>query len=216
MGLGKTLQAISFLSYLKVHQISPTPFCELNTFFYYWFSKTVGQFLLHKFGLILFFVVMFFIVVLCPLSVTDGWVSEIVKFAPCLKVLQYVGDKETRRNARRRMCEHATEQPVSDVSLMTLYVLSSRWEVFVFWSGSVFDVWSYWKFWQALFPFDILLTTYDIALMDQDFLSQIPWQYAVIDEAQRLKNPSSVCKGIICYLFYLWTYTIPNLQKDLC
>jgi SNF2 family DNA or RNA helicase len=41
-------------------------------------------------------------------------------------------------------------------------------------------------------PFDVLLTTYDIALMDQDFLSQIPWQYAVIDEAQRLKNPSSV------------------------
>lgn len=41
-------------------------------------------------------------------------------------------------------------------------------------------------------PFDVLLTTYDIALTDQDFLSQIPWQYAVIDEAQRLKNPSSV------------------------
>ena len=39
----------------------------------------------------------------------------------------------------------------------------------------------------------MLLTTYDIALVDQDFLSQIPWQYAVIDEAQRLKNPNSVC-----------------------
>ncbi|XP_031743556.1 probable helicase CHR10 isoform X3 [Cucumis sativus] len=107
--------------------------------------------------------------VLCPLSVTDGWVSEIVKFAPCLKVLQYVGDKETRRNARRRMCEHATEQPVSD----------------------------------ALFPFDILLTTYDIALMDQDFLSQIPWQYAVIDEAQRLKNPSSVLYNVLLERFLI-------------
>lgn len=41
-------------------------------------------------------------------------------------------------------------------------------------------------------PFDVFLTTYDIALMDQDFLSQIPWHYAIIDEAQRLKNPSSV------------------------
>jgi SNF2 family DNA or RNA helicase len=37
-----------------------------------------------------------------------------------------------------------------------------------------------------------MLTSYDIALMDQDFLSQIPWLYVVIDEAQRLKNPSSV------------------------
>jgi len=41
-------------------------------------------------------------------------------------------------------------------------------------------------------PFDLLLTTYDIVLMDQDFLSQIPWLYAIVDEAQRLKNPSSV------------------------
>lgn len=44
-----------------------------------------------------------------------------------------------------------------------------------------------------LLPFDVLLTTYDIALVDQEFLSQIPWQYAIIDEAQRLKNPNSVC-----------------------
>lgn len=47
-------------------------------------------------------------------------------------------------------------------------------------------------FWQVMLPFDLLLTTYDIALMDKDFLAQIPWQYAIIDEAQRLKNPSSV------------------------
>ncbi|XP_023515243.1 probable helicase CHR10 isoform X2 [Cucurbita pepo subsp. pepo] len=128
MGLGKTLQAISFLSYLKVHQISPGPF-----------------------------------LVLCPLSVTDGWVSEIVRFAPHLNVLQYVGDKETRRNSRRRIFEHATSQSVTDVML----------------------------------PFDVLLTTYDIALIDQDFLSQIAWQYAVIDEAQRLKNPSSVLYNVL-------------------
>lgn len=50
-------------------------------------------------------------------------------------------------------------------------------------------------------PFDVLLTTYDMVLADQDFLSQIPWNYAVIDEAQRLKNPSSVC--LICYVFSL-------------
>ncbi|KAK9087423.1 hypothetical protein Syun_029817 [Stephania yunnanensis] len=48
-------------------------------------------------------------------------------------------------------------------------------------------------------PFDVLLTTYDIVLMDQDFLSQIRWTYAVIDEAQRLKNSSS--------------YTLRSLRK---
>ncbi|KAG6630591.1 hypothetical protein CIPAW_13G029900 [Carya illinoinensis] len=125
MGLGKTLQAISLLSYLKVHEMSPGPFF-----------------------------------IMCPLSVTDGWVSEIVKFAPNLKVLQYVGDKEHRRGLRRTICEHVRAQSSSCNGVRL--------------------------------PFDILLTTYEIALMDQDFLSQIPWQYAVIDEAQRLKNPSSV------------------------
>ncbi|XP_040991385.1 LOW QUALITY PROTEIN: probable helicase CHR10 [Juglans microcarpa x Juglans regia] len=98
--------------------------------------------------------------IMCPLSVTDGWVSEMVKFAPNLKVLQYVGDKEHRRGLRRTICEHVRAQSSSCNGVPL--------------------------------PFDILLTTYEIALMDQDFLSQIPWQYAVIDEAQRLKNPSSV------------------------
>ncbi|KAF3968944.1 hypothetical protein CMV_007221 [Castanea mollissima] len=130
MGLGKTLQAISFLSYLKVHKKSPGPF-----------------------------------LVLCPLSVTDGWVSEVVKFAPNLEVLRYVGDKEQRRSLRWTMYEHVKSQSSSC-------------------NGS-------------LLPFDILLTTYDIALMDQDFLSQISWQYAVIDEAQRLKNPSSVLYNLL-------------------
>ncbi|KAL7233643.1 hypothetical protein ACSBR1_017287 [Camellia fascicularis] len=130
MGLGKTLQAISFLSYLKVCQMSPGPF-----------------------------------LVLCPLSVTDGWVSEVANFAPSLIVLRYVGEKDHRCYLRRKMSEHVKEQ------------------------SSQSDVLS--------FPFDVLLTTYDIALMDQDFLSQIPWHYAIIDEAQRLKNPSSVLYNVL-------------------
>ncbi|CAI0438785.1 unnamed protein product [Linum tenue] len=127
MGLGKTLQAISFLSYLKVMQKSPGPF-----------------------------------LVLCPLSVTDGWVLEMANFTPMLKILRYVGDKEHRRSLRMTMYQH----------VVTL-------------------------------PFDVLLTTYETALMDQDFLSQIPWQYAVIDEAQRLKNPSSVLYGVLSDRFLL-------------
>ncbi|XP_039027568.1 probable helicase CHR10 isoform X3 [Hibiscus syriacus] len=102
--------------------------------------------------------------VLCPLSVTDGWVSEIVKFAPKLEVLRYVGEKEIRRSLRKTIYKHVKDKPsTTDLSL----------------------------------PFDVLLTTYDIALKDQNFLSQIPWHYAVIDEAQRLKNPSSVLYNVL-------------------
>ncbi|CAB4299818.1 unnamed protein product [Prunus armeniaca] len=103
--------------------------------------------------------------VLCPLSVTDGWVSEMEKFAPKLKVLRYVGDKEYRRILRRTIYEHVKEESSSS------------------------DVLS--------LPFDVLLTTYDMVLADQDFLSQIPWGYAVIDEAQRLKNPNSVLYNVL-------------------
>ncbi|KAL7590939.1 hypothetical protein Lser_V15G31830 [Lactuca serriola] len=103
--------------------------------------------------------------ILCPLSVTDGWVSEVNQFAPKLTILRYVGDKQHRRTLRREMFEHVQKQ-------------SSPPNV------------------QAL-PFDVLLTTYDIALIDQDFLSQIPWNYVVIDEAQRLKNPSSVLYNVL-------------------
>jgi SNF2 family DNA or RNA helicase len=130
MGLGKTLQAISLLSYLKIHSISPGPF-----------------------------------LVLCPLSVTDGWLSEFNKFCPSLRVIQYVGDKLHRRDLRRMMFQDVQKSSSSSHS--------------------------------TELPFDVMMTTYDIALMDQEFLSQIPWHYVVIDEAQRLKNPSSVCKAFL-------------------
>ncbi|KAI3444757.1 hypothetical protein Pfo_001422 [Paulownia fortunei] len=103
--------------------------------------------------------------VLCPLSVTDGWVSEVANFAPRLRLLRYVGEKEHRRKMRWEMHDYVKELPLSS-HVPTL-------------------------------PFDVLLTTYDIALIDQDFLSQFPWHYAIIDEAQRLKNPSSVLYNVL-------------------
>ncbi|KAF3774451.1 putative helicase [Nymphaea thermarum] len=52
-------------------------------------------------------------------------------------------------------------------------------------------------------PFDAFLTTYDIAILDQEFLSQVPWCFAVIDEAQRLKNASSVLYNVLKSQFVL-------------
>lgn len=51
--------------------------------------------------------------VLCPLSVTDSWMSEFAKFCPILRVLKYLGDKERRRDLRRMMHEHVQKQPPS-------------------------------------------------------------------------------------------------------
>ncbi|CAM8990986.1 unnamed protein product [Rhodiola kirilowii] len=103
--------------------------------------------------------------VLCPLSVTEGWVSEMTNFTPKLRLLNYVGEKEHRRTQRGMIYEYVNGKSPASGGLQL--------------------------------PFDVLLTTYDVVLMDQDFLSQIPWHYAVIDEAQRLKNPSSVLYNIL-------------------
>jgi len=68
-------------------------------------------------------------VVICPLSVTDGWVSEIVKFTPKLKVFKYVGDKECRRNLRMKIHEYVTGQS-STLNVSALYfhtLIESGW-----------------------------------------------------------------------------------------
>ncbi|KAJ7535791.1 hypothetical protein O6H91_12G046000 [Diphasiastrum complanatum] len=99
--------------------------------------------------------------VLCPLSVTEGWVSEFAKFAPFLRLMRYVGDKAHREDIRKGICNDVNKHPASELSNSPL-------------------------------PFDVLLTTYELAMADTSFLSRIQWQYAIFDEAQRLKNSSSV------------------------
>ncbi|KAH7434172.1 hypothetical protein KP509_06G004000 [Ceratopteris richardii] len=126
MGLGKTLQAIALLCYLKFERNISGPF-----------------------------------LVLCPLSVIDGWSSEFRQHASKLRVLQYIGSKEERAVFSKGICDFVNSQS------------SISWE-------------------DPVLPFDVLLTTYDLAMIDVGFLSRFCWRYGIIDEAQRLKNFSAV------------------------
>ncbi|KAL7121035.1 hypothetical protein ACP275_02G158900 [Erythranthe tilingii] len=58
--------------------------------------------------------------VLCPLSVTDGWVSEVANFAPKLRLLRYVGEKEHRRKLRQEMHDYVKELSASSHVLYTV------------------------------------------------------------------------------------------------
>ncbi|KAL3693838.1 hypothetical protein R1sor_007489 [Riccia sorocarpa] len=126
MGLGKTLQSITLLAYLKFQRNCPGPF-----------------------------------LIISPLSVTDGWASELEKFAPKLRVMKYVGDKQQRQTMREEICDYVNKQPRE-------------------------------RRMDPALPFDVLLTTYELVVLDAWFLSRHRWRYCIVDEAQRLKNASTV------------------------
>lgn len=65
-------------------------------------------------------------VVLCPLSVIDGWVSEIGKFASKLRVLRYVGEKEHRRILRKTMYEHVQARSSSSDVIVPWLLITSK------------------------------------------------------------------------------------------
>ena len=138
---------------------------------------------------------------LCPLSVTDGWLAEFSKFCPSLRLLHYVGDKVHRRDLRRTLYDHVHKASTSSHSNVCYcvteyfilgFILNRCMCIPSIFVTSFFFLSSFFFCMKQELSFDVLLTTYDIALMDQNFLSQIPWHYAIIDEAQHLKNPSSV------------------------
>jgi SNF2 family DNA or RNA helicase len=45
--------------------------------------------------------------------------------------------------------------------------------------------------------FNVLMTTFEFAMRDKATLRNIPWEYIIIDEAHRLKNPkvSTTCNS---------------------
>ncbi|MCO5585701.1 hypothetical protein L7F22_039637 [Adiantum nelumboides] len=126
MGLGKTLQAIALISFLKFERNVSGPF-----------------------------------LILCPLSVIDGWSMEFQQRASKLHVLRYIGNKDERALLSKKICDFVNSQS------------PSSWE-------------------DPKLPFDVLLTTYDLAMLDVGFLSRFRWRYGIMDEAQRLKNFSAV------------------------
>jgi len=49
----------------------------------------------------------------------------------------------------------------------------------------------------AAFPFNIVITSYELALADATELRKIPWHALVVDEGHRLKNPDSRLFGAL-------------------
>ena len=48
-------------------------------------------------------------------------------------------------------------------------------------------------------PFNVLLTTYELIIKDIAFLKKFAWQYLIVDEAHKLKNPDSILYQVCIY-----------------
>ena len=45
--------------------------------------------------------------------------------------------------------------------------------------------------------YDVIITTYEVAIIERNALSKIAWEYLVIDEAHRIKNENSTLAGVV-------------------
>nr|XP_018266547.1 helicase [Kwoniella dejecticola CBS 10117]OBR88705.1 helicase [Kwoniella dejecticola CBS 10117] len=112
--------------------------------------------------------------IVCPLSVLNNWCMEFEKFTPTIPVLMYHGTPEHRADLRKTRLSPPSSAGVGGLKNGKRGRKST---------GS------------ALRPgqndastFPIVITTFEIAMRDKQFLSGLMWKFIVVDEGHRLKN----------------------------
>ncbi|KAF4755710.1 hypothetical protein FOZ63_002858, partial [Perkinsus olseni] len=102
--------------------------------------------------------------IVAPLStLRSNWEQEFERWLPSFKIVLYDGSKQQRKELRERFFQ--IPQSTSGASAA---------------SGGVYTL-----------PFQVLLTTDAYVLRDKQYLRKFAWEYLIVDEAHRLKNPKS-------------------------
>ncbi|TXT06023.1 hypothetical protein VHUM_03496 [Vanrija humicola] len=115
--------------------------------------------------------------IVCPLSVLHNWISEFEKFAPSIPVLMYHGTPEHRAELRATRLQAPSNSAVGNIR-------NSRKDP----RGKPNPVYNGRKGTNTTATFPIVVTTFDICIIDQRFLSGYQWKFIVVDEGHRLKN----------------------------
>ena len=103
--------------------------------------------------------------VVAPLSLVYQWQNEAAVWAPELNVVVYHGSQESRELIQ----EHEFWYRAPHVAADEAAALRKEHVV----------------------KFDLMVTTFEVAIKDMSLLSKVPWRVLVVDEAHRLKNPEA-------------------------
>ncbi|WVR03323.1 hypothetical protein IAU60_000314 [Kwoniella sp. DSM 27419] len=115
--------------------------------------------------------------IVCPLSVLNNWVMEFEKFCPTIPVLMYHGTPDHRADLRKTRLQTPTAAGVGGMKKSKAGA-RGRKSVGAGARAGQNDTSS----------FPIVVTTFEIAMKDRQFLSGLMWKFIVVDEGHRLKN----------------------------
>lgn len=100
----------------------------------------------------------------CPTSLVENWRREAAKFAPSLRVYIHYGARRVR-GVREEQPEASEVEADEQTEVGTL-------------AGAVAG-------------HDLVVTTYPLALRDEEALRSVAWDTVILDEAQNVKNPGA-------------------------
>jgi SWI/SNF-related matrix-associated actin-dependent regulator of chromatin subfamily A member 5 len=112
--------------------------------------------------------------VVAPKSTLGNWMKEIQRFCPILRAVKFLGNPEER------------------VSLIyVLYVAVTYIEMLLIFF--LFCCQNHIKE-KLLQPgkFDVVVTSFEMAIKEKTMLKRFSWRYIIIDEAHRIKNENSL------------------------
>eukprot|EP01027_Heterolobosea_sp_BB2_P013449 GEZU01019409.1.p1 GENE.GEZU01019409.1~~GEZU01019409.1.p1 ORF type:complete len:709 (+),score=260.56 GEZU01019409.1:758-2884(+) len=111
--------------------------------------------------------------IVAPLSTISNWIKEFKRWAPAISVIMYHGSKDERNQLRLkyfsaynepRSAKKATGKGAKGKanSKKQQEAEKNKWNV--------------------------LITSYEISILDRKYLDKFKWKYLIVDEAHRLKN----------------------------